>query len=176
MSDFTMSENNGSTVENSLRAKFPQAILNLKVFKDERTFSIEKDSIVDVCRFLRDDEELAFNFLSDLCGVDTTSLDKTNSFEVVYHLYSIKRNHRVRLKVTIPASKPTIKSVTSVWETANWHEREAYDMFGITFEEHPNLTRILTPDGFEGHPLRKDYPLKGRQPDSLRKIYRKEEE
>ena len=165
-----------SVVENRLRDNFPEAILDLKIFKDERTFYIEKDSIVEVCRFLRDDEKLAFNFLSDLCGVDTTSLGESTSLEVVYHLYSIKRNHRVRLKVTIPASKPTIKSVTSVWETANWHEREAYDMFGIIFEEHPNLTRILTPDGFEGHPLRKDYPLKGRQPDSLREVYRKEEE
>ena len=164
-----------SLIENRLRSRFPGAVLNVKIFRDEQTICIDRDSIVRVLQFLRDDGELAFDFLTDLCGVDKTSLEKSNSFEVVYHLYSIKRNHRVRLKVKIPALKPTIGSVTGIWKTADWHEREAYDMFGITFEGHPNLVRILTPDGFEGHPLRKDYPLKGRQPNSLRDVYRKEE-
>jgi NADH-quinone oxidoreductase subunit C len=74
--------------------------------------------------------------------------------------------------VKIPASNPNIDTVTNIWKTADWHEREAYDMFGIIFNGHPNLQRILTPEGFEGHPLRKDYPLKGRQPETLKGIYR----
>ncbi len=164
-------ENNN--IVKKVKKKFPKAVSDAKTFRDELTIYIEKDSIEKVARYLRNDNELAFDFLSDLCGVDKTRLDNSNSFEVVYHLYSLKRNHRVRLKVQIPASKPTISTVTNVWKTANWHEREAYDMFGIVFEGHPSLERILTPDGFEGHPLRKDYPLRGRQPGSLRKVYRK---
>lgn len=156
-----------------IKKKFPEAVTDVKTFRNELTVCIEMDSIGKVARYLRDDGEMAFDFLSDLCGVDKTRLDNSNSFEVVYHLYSIKRNHRLRFKVQIPASKPTISTVTNVWKTANWHEREAYDMFGIVFEGHPALERILTPDGFEGHPLRKDYPLRGRQPESLREVYRK---
>lgn len=164
-------ENNN--IVKKVKKKFPEAVSDAKTFRDELTICIEKDSIYVVAKYLRDNNELAFDFLSDLCGVDKTRLDNSNSFEVVYHLYSLKRNHRVRLKVQIPASKPTISTVTNVWKTANWHEREAYDMFGIVFEGHPSLERILTPDGFEGHPLRKDYPLRGRQPGSLKKTYRK---
>jgi NADH-quinone oxidoreductase subunit C len=163
-------ENN---IVKKIKEKFPEAVLDAKIFRDELTICIEKGSIHVVAKYLRDNDKLAFDFLSDLCGVDKTRLDNSNSFEVVYHLYSLKRNHRVRLKVQIPASRPTISTVTNVWKTANWHEREAYDMFGIVFEGHPSLERILTPDGFEGHPLRKDYPLRGRQPGSLRKVYRK---
>ncbi len=168
-----MAENN--ITENKLKDKFPESILDVKTFRNELTVWIEKDSIVKVAKFLRDDNELAFDFLSDLCGVDKTGFDNSNTYEVVYHLYSIKRNHRVRLKVQMPASDLKISTVTNVWKTANWHEREAYDMYGIVFEGHPNLERILTQDGFEGHPLRKDYPLKGRQPESLREKYRKGE-
>lgn len=164
-------ENN--IIENKLKEKFEESILDTKTFRDELTVYVEKDSIEKVSKFLRDDEEMAFDFLSDLCGVDNTRIDNSNTFEVVYHLYSLKRNHRVRLKVQIPASKPNVRTVTNIWNTANWHEREAYDMFGIIFDGHPCLERILTPDGFEGHPLRKDYPLKGRQPESLRETYRK---
>ncbi len=162
-----------SMIAKKVKEKFPGALLGVKKFKDELTLCIGKDDIQSIGKFLRDDDELAFDFLSDLCGVDKTRLDDSNSFEVVYHLYSLKRNHRVRLKVQIPASEPNISTVTNVWNTANWHEREAYDMFGIVFEGHPCLERILTPDGFEGHPLRKDYPLKGRQPESLKEVYRK---
>ncbi|MFQ5964613.1 MAG: NADH-quinone oxidoreductase subunit C [Candidatus Scalinduaceae bacterium] len=162
-------------IEKNLREKFPESILDVETFRDELTINIEKNFIEKVARYLRDDDELSFDFLSDLCGVDKTRLGDNNTFEVVYHLYSLKRNHRVRIKVQIPVSNPTINTVTNVWNTANWHEREAYDMFGIIFKGHPNLERILTPDGFEGHPLRKDYPLKGRQPESLRETYRKGE-
>ncbi len=155
-----------------LKARYPEAVIDGKTFRGELTINIHKDFIQRVAGFLCEDSETAFDYLSDLCGVDLTRLGSRNNFEVVYHLYSIKLNHRVRLKVKIPASNPRIDTVTNIWKTADWHEREAYDMFGIIFKGHPNLQRILTPEGFEGHPLRKDYPLKGRQPASLKGIYR----
>lgn len=165
-----------SAIGKKLKEKFPDAVTGVKTFRGELTVSINKDYIGKVAEFLCNDGESDFNYLSDLCGVDKSRLDNSNAFEVVYHLYSLKHNHRVRLKVEIPASNPSIGTVTNVWKTADWHEREAYDMFGIIFEGHPNLERILTPEGFEGYPLRKDYPLKGRQPQSLREVYRKGEE
>lgn len=155
-----------------LKKRLPEAVIDGKTFRSELTININKDYIHEVAEFLYQDSESAFDYLSDLCGVDLSLLDGSNNFEVVYHLYSLKLNHRVRLKAKIPASNPNINTVTDVWRTANWHEREAYDMFGIIFEGHPNLERILTPNGFEGYPLRKDYPLKGRQPKSLRGVYR----
>ena len=180
-----------SAIGKRLKAKFPNAVTKIKTFRGELTISIDKDYIGRVAKFLCDDKESAFDYLSDLCGVDKSRLDSrqrttlghltdptqsgSDTFEVVYHLYSMKQNHRVRLKVEIPASNPNIDTVTDVWKTADWHEREAYDMFGIIFDGHPNLQRILTPDGFEGYPLRKDFPLKGRQPNSLREVYRKGE-
>ncbi|MBI3312076.1 MAG: NADH-quinone oxidoreductase subunit C [Candidatus Omnitrophica bacterium] len=91
-------------------------------------------------------------------------IDPAARFEVAYHLYSLTRNHRVRLKVPVTAEDPTVDSVTSLWESANWFEREAWDMFGIRFTGHPDLTRILMYEPFEGHPLRKDYPVSKRQP------------
>ena len=160
------------TIGNRLKKKLPEAVIDGKTFRGELTININKDYIQEVAGFLYQDNESAFDYLSDLCGVDLSRLDSSNNFEVVYHLYSLKLNHRVRLKAKIPASNPSIKTVTNVWKTADWHEREAYDMFGIIFEGHPNLERILTPDGFEGYPLRKDYPLKGRQPKSLKGVYR----
>lgn len=158
-----------------IKARFPDSVLEVKSFRGEVTLIIKKEAIVEVCRFCRDDRYLQFNFLSDLCGVDKIAVNAT--FEVVYHLYSLPLNHRVRLKVLIPVSpgfEPSAPSVTSVWPTANWHERETFDMFGIKFENHPDLRRILTPEGFVGYPFRKDYPVDKRQPEDLRGIYRKE--
>jgi len=164
-----------SAIGKKLKETFPDAVTGMKTFRGELTVSINKDYIGKVAEFLCNDDESDFGYLSDLCGVDKSRLDNSNAFEVVYHLYSLRHNHRVRLKVEIPASNPSIKTVTNVWKTADWHEREAYDMFGIIFDGHPNLERILTPEGFEGYPLRKGYPLKGRQPGSLREVYRKGE-
>ncbi|MFQ5685687.1 MAG: NADH-quinone oxidoreductase subunit C [Candidatus Scalindua sp.] len=165
-----------STIVKNLKKKFPNAVTKVKTFRGEITVSIDKDSIGKVAKSLCDDKASDFDYLSDLCGVDKSCLDSSDTFEVVYHLYSLKKNHRLRLKVEIPASNASIDTVTNVWKTADWHEREAYDMFGIIFKGHPNLERILTPQGFEGYPLRKDYPLKGRQPNSLREVYRKGKE
>ena len=160
------------TIGKRLKAKYPEAVIDGKTFRGELTINIHKDFIQKVAEFLYQDSESDFDYLSDLCGVDLSRLDGSNNFEVVYHLYSMKLNHRLRLKVKIPASNLRIDTVTNVWKTADWHEREAYDMFGIIFKGHTNLQRILTPEGFEGHPLRKDYPLKGRQPETLKGVYR----
>ena len=161
------------TIGKRLKAKYPEAVIDGKSFRGELTININKDSIQKVAEFLYQDSESDFDYLSDLCGVDLSRLDGSNNFEVVYHLFSIQLNHRLRLKAKIPASNPRIDTVTNVWKTADWHEREAYDMFGIIFDGHPNLQRILTPEGFNGYPLRKDYPLKGRQPETLKGVYRK---
>jgi NADH-quinone oxidoreductase subunit C len=119
---------------------------------------VSRELIVELCRFLRDEPELEYVFLSDLCGVDWPA--RTERFEVVYNLYSLRNNSRLRLKVRLPESDPAVASVTSVWPTANWHEREAYDLYGITFTGHPDLRRILNPDDFGAFPYRKDFPIR----------------
>lgn len=146
------------------RQSFPAAVLEAGESQGWPTLTIQRELIREVCQFLRDDPELEFTYLSDLCGVDY--LDRHPRFEVVYHLYALSRQLRVRLKVGVPADSCSLPSVVSVWPAANWLEREIYDMYGITFSAHPDLRRILTPDGFEGYPLRKDFPLRGKREQS----------
>lgn len=146
-------------VVQKIKEKFPNSVLDTHSFRGDDTVIIKKEDIQDVCRFLKSDPELAFDFLSDLCGVDY--MGREPRFEVVYNLFSIKKHHRIRLKAMVGDGEK-IHSVVGIWGTADWHEREAYDMYGIVFEGHPNLTRILMPEDWDGHPLRKDYPLKGR--------------
>lgn len=142
-----------------LKERFPDSVLDSYSFRGENTVIIKKDDIVETCKFLKDNPGLSFDFLSDLCGVDY--MGREPRFEVVYHLFSISRHHRIRLKAMVGEGE-NIPSVVGVWSTADWHEREAFDMYGIVFEGHPDLTRILMPDDWDGYPLRKDYPLKGR--------------
>ena len=142
-----------------LRARLGSAVGEPVTFRGETSLAVDRGSIVALCEFIRDDEALAFDFLSDLCGVDRHPA--APRFEVVYHLYSVRHGHRLRLKVALEEEDPVIDSVTGVWETADWHERECFDLFGIRFRNHPDLRRILLPDDFEGHPLRKDFPLEG---------------
>jgi len=139
-----------------LKNKIPQSVVEVSEFRGELTVVVKREHIVPVCAFLRDDPELSFDFLSDLTAVDR--LGRKPRFDVVYHSYSISRNHRIRLKVGVDEDQ-SVESVTSVWSGANWFEREVFDMFGINFENHPDLKRILMPDDWEGHPLRKDFPL-----------------
>jgi NADH-quinone oxidoreductase subunit C len=127
--------------------------------REELTIWIEKSFIREICALLRDDRECPFNYLSDLTCVDWYPSEPR--FEVVYHLLSIPRKERVRLKVRLHGSSPVVESVTSVWPSANFYEREVFDLFGVRFTGHPNLTRIMMPDDWEGHPLRKDYPVEG---------------
>jgi NADH-quinone oxidoreductase subunit C len=117
---------------------------------------VRADSVAEVCEALRDDAETPFNYLSDLTCVHWPERDEA-PYEVVYNLYSISKNVRVRVKAA--AGEEGVETVTSVWPTANWMEREAYDLFGVTFRNHPDLRRLLLPKDWDGHPLRKDYPL-----------------
>ena len=148
-----------SLVLQRLREQFGQALLEVKVWRNETTVVVRPQDIQGVCRFLRDDPDLAFDFLSDVTGVDRLKLPESSPrFEVVYHLYSLPHKRRLRLKVRVDEGQ-RVPTVTGVWPTANWHEREVYDLFGVPFDGHPDLRRILMPDDWEGHPLRKDYPV-----------------
>ena len=126
-------------------------------FVGQVSVRIQTDSIVAVCDFLKDDDEAQFNYLSDLTCVHYPMRAEA-PLEIVYNLYSISRNERIRLKVSLAEGAP-VDSVTGVWPTANWMEREVFDLFGVSFRNHPDLRRILLPPDWEGHPLRKDYPL-----------------
>lgn len=145
------------TVEQRVRAAFPEAVLHAHEYVGDLSLQIAPDALLMVAQFLRDDPDLRYTFLDNLCGVDYYGRDPR--FEVVYHLLSIEHYHRLCLKVAVPEENPTVPSVTGLWITANYQEREAYDMFGIIFEGHPSLERILMPDDWEGHPQRKDVPL-----------------
>ena len=130
-----------------------------KFDRDELTIWIDRSFIREACAILRDDPDCPFNYLSDLTCVDWYPSEPR--FEVVYHLLSISKKERVRLKARLDGSSPAIESVTSVWPSANFYEREVFDLFGVRFTGHPNLKRIMMPDDWEGHPLRKDYPVEG---------------
>ncbi len=139
-----------------LRERFGDAVEGAFTFVGQLSVHVRADSVVEVCRALRDDPDTPFDYLSDLTCVHWPERDET-PYEVVYNLYSIPKNTRVRLKAAV--GEEGVESVTTVWPTANWMEREAYDMFGVTFKTHPDLRRLLLPKDWDGHPLRKDYPL-----------------
>mgnify|MGYP001152887094 CR=1 FL=1 len=140
-----------------LKEKFGSSVLEVKEFRGETTVTVKKEDIVAICTFLK--QEQGFNFLTDLCGVDY--LGKAPRFMVVYNLYNIVAKERLRLKVPVEESDPRVDTVSVVWGTANWHERECWDLMGISFNGHPDLRRILMPADWQGHPLRKDYPVQG---------------
>jgi NADH-quinone oxidoreductase subunit C len=130
----------------------------------EVTITVPREAIVDVCWVLK--SKHGFDMLADLCGCDR-GVEESPRFEVNYHLFSTKHHNRLRLKVLLSDDEPNVDTVTTVWKTANWHERETYDLLGIKFDNHPDLRRILLPSDFDGHALRKDYPLRGYEPYSL---------
>jgi len=141
-----------------LKEKFPNSILKVISFRGEMTIHVLRNDIFEICKYLYSDPDLKYIFLTDLCGVDF--FPETPRFEVVYTLCSLDRKERIRLKIRVSESE-SVSSVESIWKAANWLEREVYDLFGIRFENHPDLRRILLWEGFEGHPLRKDYPVEG---------------
>lgn len=143
-----------------VKEKFETAIEDIKKHVGETTVYIKRENIADVCRFLRDDSNFQFNLLSDLTGVDR-GIEEDPRFEVVYHLTSLPKRTRLRLKVRVSEEDCHVPTVVEVWPTANWHERETFDLMGIRFDGHPDLRKILTPEDLEGHPLRKDFPLRG---------------
>jgi len=151
------SDASGHPIVKKLRAKFDGAVIEALEFLGQLSIRIEGVRIVEVCDALKRDADTPFNYLSDLTCVHYP--DRVEApFEVVYNLYSILANQRVRLKVSVNEADG-VESVTGVWPSANWPEREAYDLFGVVFHNHPDLRRILLPPDWEGHPLRKDYPL-----------------
>jgi NADH-quinone oxidoreductase subunit C len=132
----------------------------------ETTIIVPREHIVDVCTFLKTSNDFGFNLLSDLCGADR-GVEEDPRFEVNYHLTSLKSGKLLRLKVLLTEDDTHVNSVTGVWKTANWLERETYDLVGVIFDNHPDLRRILLPSDWDGHALRKDYPLRGYEPYSL---------
>ena len=133
----------------------------------EVTVVVPREHIVDSCVFLKSWPDARFDFLSDLCGADRGPEEEPR-FEVNYHLFSTTKYHRIRLKVLLNEEDPHVPTVTGIWRTANWHERETYDLFGVIFDGHPDLRRILLPEDWQGHALRKDFPLRGYEPYSLK--------
>lgn len=176
------------TLKNELEKQFTDQVIACEIDCDQVTIVLSTEHLLSVCTVLRDNEIFAFSQLTDVCGVDysafgsvdwathkttstgfsrgresvnETTIDEVQRFAVVYHLLSIKNNIRLRVRCYVSGEPPRIASVTDIWSSANWFEREAFDLFGIVFEGHPDLRRILTDYGFIGHPFRKDFPLEG---------------
>ena len=146
-------------VVHKLREWDAQAVAEVIDFRGETTVVVPREHLQRAAEYLASEASLRFSFLSDITTVDRFPLEPR--FEVNYHLLSLDRRERLRLKVRLGGSDPVVHSVIPVWPTANWHERENFDLFGIRFEGHPDLRRILMPDDWEGYPLRKDYPVEG---------------
>ena len=146
-------------VANKLKEWNASAVAEVLEYRGEITVVIPAELLFNAAQYLAAEPSLRFSLLSDITTVDNFPLEPR--FDINYHLVSIDRRDRIRLKVKLNGKNPTIASVTPIWPTANWHERESFDLFGIRFEGHPDLKRILMPDDWEGHPLRKDYPTEG---------------
>ena len=146
-------------VVQKLKEHFPDTNFESTDYRDELTIKFPKEIVVDVCSFLKSDPDLEYNFCEDITAIDWAK--RKDRFTVVYQIYSFKNNFRLRLKADVDESDCSIDSVTSVWKAANWQEREAYDMYGIKFNNHPDLRRMYMPEDFEYYPLRKDFPLMG---------------
>ncbi len=143
-------------IADKLTERFGGKVLEVKADALNPWVRVEAPSVAEIARYLRDDPALAFDSLMCLSGLDWP---KTGTQEVVYHLYSFPHRHRIVLKAQVPREAPRLPSVEAVWPAANWHEREAFDLLGIVFEGHSDLRRILLPEDWEGHPLRKDYTI-----------------
>ena len=155
-----------SQIAAALQREHPEWVSEIIHALGETTVIVPREHIVATCTFLKMTPGLDFNFLADLCGFDRGPEEEPR-FEVNYHLFSTTRYHRLRLKVLLNEEDTRVPTVTGVWRTANWHERETYDLFGVIFDGHPDLRRILLPDDWQGHALRKDFPLRGYEPYSL---------
>jgi len=146
-----------------LRERLAGKILDAHALLGDETILIAREEMSGIFRLLKQDPQLEFNFLMDITAVDYLG-KREPRFEVVYHLYSLSKNHRLRVKVPVPEGDPVVDSLTPLWKGANWLEREVWDLFGIRFRGHPDLRRILLYEEFQGHPLRKDYPVNRCQP------------
>jgi len=145
-----------------LKSQFVSEILKTEVFRNELTIIVKRERIVEIMQFLKDDPELLYDYLVDLTAVDYLKMEKSPRFQVVYHLRSMKYGRRVRIKAPVPENDCKIHTLYYLWKTANWAEREAWEMYGIVFENHPDLRHLLIPETFTHYPLRKDYPVRGK--------------
>ncbi|MDR2877308.1 MAG: NADH-quinone oxidoreductase subunit C [Chromatiales bacterium] len=177
-----MSESTLTTLAQNIQEHFPGLIDRSTIANAELTVELRPEHLHDVCLTLRDEPRFGFELLIDLCGVDYLSYGEGDDgwqgprFAVVYHLLSIANNQRLRVRSFLDENAPLAPSVVDVWEGANWFEREAFDLFGILFDGHPDLRRLLTDYGFIGHPFRKDFPLWGNvemryDPEKQRVVY-----
>ena len=149
-----------ATILSKIKERLPGAVLDITEFAGEHTLHVQGQDILKVLTEFKDD---GFNFLADLTAIDNLTLGGFERFAVSYHLLSHKTTERVTVKAYISEEKPSLPSVESLWKTADWQEREVFDLYGIRFEGHPNLIRIMNPDDYDGYPLRKDYPRLGRK-------------
>ena len=143
-----------------IRAKFEKTIEEVIEAAGEVTIVARQEGLVELMTYLRDEPNLRFNYLSDVAGLDLGEFANPR-FAISYHLYSLDHNHRLRVKVYLDEDEPRVPTLWNIWKSANWLEREVYDMFGVIFENHPDLRRILMPADYAGYPLRKDFPIKG---------------
>ena len=152
----------------ALQSRFAQAIVAAHDAHGDDTVVLQREALLPALTFLKTDPAMAFDMPVDVCGVDYSTYQSprphAERFEVVYHLRSTTKNHRVRVRVPVPEADPVVDSAVPLWRGTSWFEREAFDMFGIRFRGHPDLRRVLLYDEFEGHPLCKDYPVRGYQP------------
>ncbi len=147
---------NANEINEKLKSGFPEAVVEFRADAvTEPYIVVRPESVRDIAKFLASDPELKFDYLMSLSGVDFND----GNIGVVYHLFSMEKRHRIVVKAKVSKENPEMPSVESVWKSANWHEREAFDLFGIVFKDHPDLRRILLPDDWEGYPLRKDYKV-----------------
>ena len=149
-----------ATILSKIKERLPGAVLDITEFAGEHILHVQGQDILKVLTEFKDD---GFNFLADLTAIDNLTLGGFERFAVSYHVLSHKTTERVTVKAYISEEKPSLPSVESLWKTADWQEREVFDLYGIKFEGHPNLIRIMNPDDYDGYPLRKDYPRLGRK-------------
>ena len=157
----------GGAIVARLKTRLGARVSETPEHRGDHTAVVTRDAIVEALTYLRDEPDLRFDLLSDLTAVDYLRYPGREDgprFDVVYHLYSIPHRHRVRLRVPVEQDDPVVPTATTLWPIANWLEREVWDMFGIRFHGHPDLRRLLLYEEFQGHPLRKDYPIERRQP------------
>lgn len=168
------------TLATHAQTRFENLLASSVVSLNELTIEVAEESLHEVCLALRDEPEFAFDTLIDICGIDYLEYGEGSHakgrFAVVYHLLSVKNNHRIRIRAFLDDDAPRTRSVRDIWIVADWFEREAFDLYGILFDGHPDLRRILTDYGFVGHPFRKDFPLSGNvemryDPEKQRVIY-----
>ncbi|HED07426.1 MAG TPA: NADH-quinone oxidoreductase subunit C [Ignavibacteria bacterium] len=146
-------------ITQKLQENFPDSFISSNVYMGDLSVEVDKKDIVKICTLLKENSELEFILCEDVTAIDWSK--RKDRFTVVYHIFSFKHNFRLRIKANVDESDCTIDTVSSVWNTANWEEREVYDMFGISFNNHPDLRRMYMPEDFEHYPLRKDFPLTG---------------